>query len=172
MLLNAELEKMMNQQYTNEVSSALLYKNIAGFYDDKYFGGFAKFFQKKYQEELGHAQRFYNYINGRDGRAILSEIPKDQLVFDEKSLVSPFYDSLKHEQQVSTWIYELMTKSRELKDYTSEEFLYWFVKEQAEEEQEFLDYIARLELIKNSGEGMYRFNDYLSEKYNNLIEGI
>ena len=60
MLLKPELEKMMNEQYTNEIGSALFYKNIAGFYDDRYFGGIAKFFQKKYSEELEHAQKFYD----------------------------------------------------------------------------------------------------------------
>lgn len=124
---------MMNQQYTNEFASGLFYKNIAGFYDDRYFGGIAKFFQKKYSEELDHAQKFYDYINKRDGRAIISPISEKMLKVDDKDLITPFYDSLKHEQQVSSYIYDLYAKARELKDYTSETFLKWFCDEQAEE---------------------------------------
>lgn len=161
MLLNPELEKMMNAQYTNEISSALFYKNVAGFYDDRYLGGIAKFFQEKYTEELEHAQKFYDYINRRDGRAKLSPITEKMLQINEENLVSPFYDALKHEQQVSSWIYELYAKSRELKDFSSEAFLKWFVDEQVSEEQEFVDLIARFELVKDSGEGLYRFNDFL-----------
>ena len=106
------------------------------------------------------------YINKRDGRAILSPITDKMLKVDDKNLVTPFYDSLKHEQQVSEYIYELYAKARELKDYTSEAFLKWFCDEQAEEEQEMLDLIARIELVKDCGEGLYRFNDYLEGKAN------
>lgn len=155
---------MLNTQYTNEIGSALFYKNCAGFYDDRYLGGIATFFQKKYLEELEHAQKFYDYINKRDGKAIISPISEKMLVVNEENLVSPFYDSLRHEQQVTTWIYELYEKARELKDYTSETFLKWFVDEQAEEEQEFIDLIARFELVKDSGDGLYRFNDLLAQK--------
>lgn len=164
MLLNQELEKMMNQQYANEIAAALFYKNIAGFYDDRYFGGIAKFFQKQYLEELDHAQKFYDYINKRDGRAMIGSISDKIIKIDDTDLVAPFYDALKHEQQVSSWIYELYAKARELKDYTSEAFLKWFCDEQAEEEQTLLDLIARIELVKNSGDGLYRFNDYLERK--------
>lgn len=30
-------------------------------------------------------------------------------------------------------------------------------------EQEFIDLIARLELVKDCGDGLYRFNDYLEQ---------
>lgn len=104
------------------------------------------------------------YINRRDGRAKLSPITEQMLKINESSLIAPFYDSLKHEQQVSTWIYELYAKARDLKDYSSEAFLKWFVDEQVEEEQEFIDLIARFELVKDCGDGLYRFNDLLEEK--------
>ena len=162
MLLNKDFERMLNQQHTNEIASALFYRNVAGFYDDRYFGGIASFFMKKYSEELGHAQKFYDYINKRDGRAVVGEIGSEKIKVDDRDLVSPFYDALRHEQQVSSWIYQLYGKARELKDYAAEAFLKWFCDEQAEEEQEFLDLIARAELVRNSGDGMYRFNDYLA----------
>ena len=172
MLLSEKLEKMMNKQYTNEIASALMYKNIAGFFDDRHLSGFAKFFQKKYQEELGHGQRFYEYINSRDGKAVLGGITAAEIAFDDKNLVTPFYASLKHEQQVSSWIYDLYAQARDEKDYSSEEFLNYFVKEQIEEENEFLDLIARLELVKDSGEGIYRMNDHLFNMTTGLLEGI
>lgn len=161
MILNKDFEKMLNTQYTNEISSALLYKNISGYYADRYFDGIATFFNNKYKEELEHAEKFYEYIMNRDGRPIIYDIKDYDLDFDESDIIKPFYLSLEHEQEVTEYIYRLFQKSRELNDYTSEQFLSWFVTEQAEEEQEFLNYIARLELIKNSGEGLYRFNDML-----------
>lgn len=161
MILNKSLEQLLNKQYTNEIASALLYKNIAGFYADRYFPGISKFFEKKYEEELEHSQKFYEYINSRDGRAIIDKI--DKMEFDENTLVSPFYSSLEHEQQVSSWIYELVDKSRECKDYATEFFLIWFVTEQVSEEEEFLQLIAELEVIKDSGDGLYQFDKKLSD---------
>lgn len=166
MLLNKELEDMMNKQYTNEVSSALLYKNIAGYYDDKYFPGFGKFFQKKYEEELEHAQRFYEYINKRDGRAKLVGIPDADLKFnDGTDLVMPFYDSLKHEQQVSTWIYQITDKALELKDHGAYNFMLWYCTEQESEEAEMIDIIAELELVKNDGGDLYKISRRLGEEF-------
>lgn len=164
MLLNEELEKKLNQQMTNEFSSALFYKNIAGFYDDKYLPGFGIFFNKKYKEELDHAQKFYDYINERDGRAIISSISEEKIKLNKEDLVSPFYDSLKHEQQVTSYIYELYEEAKKIKDYSTEDFLKWFIREQNEEEGEFLELIARIELVKDCGDGIYRMDEYLSKK--------
>lgn len=169
MLLDPKLEKMMNIQYTNEVASALLYKNIAGFYDDKYFPGIASFFHEKYIEELDHAERFYKYINDRDGHAIISKIPEKEIILTENNstnndLLLPFYESLKHEQQVSSWIYQLCDVALDMKDHAAYKFLLWFADEQVEEEAEFLQLIAELELIKNDGGDLYKFDRRLGKQ--------
>ena len=159
MLLNPKLEKLMNIQYTNDVSSALLYQNIAGFYDDRHFSGFAKYFTKSAEEELGHAKKFYDFINLRDGRAIISGIPNKDLQFnDGTDLLMPFYDALKHEQQVSTYINELCDVALEMKDHGAYKFLQEMFEEQQEEEIRFINLIAELELVKNDGGDLLRIS--------------
>lgn len=173
MLLSQEMESMLNRQYTNEVSSALLYKNIAGYFDDLYFPGFAKFFHKKYTEELEHAERFYKYINQRDGRAKLLGINESELKLtestDSNNILLPFYDSLKHEQQVSSWINEIADRALEIKDHATYNFILWFCSEQVEEEEEFLQLIAELELIKNDGGDLYKMDRRLGNACDNNI---
>ena len=168
MLLTPEMESLLNKQYTNEVASALLYKNIAGYFDDLYFPGFAQFFNQKYLEELEHAQKFYDYINRRDGRAKLAGIDESELKLTEDSdtnnILLPFYDSLKHEQQVSTWIYQIADKAQELKDHATYNFILWFCDEQVDEEAEFLQLIAELELIKNDGGDLYKMDRRLGKQ--------
>ena len=89
-------------------------------------------------EELEHAQKFYDYINRRDGRAKLAGIDESELKLTEDSdtnnILLPFYDSLKHEQQVSTWIYQIADKAQELKDHATYNFILWFCDEQVDEE--------------------------------------
>lgn len=150
MILDKEFESMLNKQYTNEIASAMLYRNIAGYYEDKYFPGFAKYFLERAEEEMEHAQNFYDYIALRDGKPQVLGISEESIKFTPTNdLTMGFVASLKHEQLVSSYINLLMDKAKELKDYASEKFLYDFCDEQVHEEAEFLDLVHEVELIKN-----------------------
>lgn len=166
MILSKRIESLLMDQYNAEVQSALLYRNIAGFYDDRYFPGIAKFFMSKCQEEFAHSQKFYDYLNLRDSRAVLNESAAQGLDFSDIDLVTPFVESLKHEQEVTENINQIFRAAREENDYPTEEFLHWFIQEQLHEEEEFMQLINEAELSKGDGGDMLKLDKKLGELAN------
>ena len=94
----------------------------------------------QYQEELTHANKFFNYIHERSGKITLKAI--EQMPTEWDGIIEIFEATLEHEQRVTGLIDNLVDVAVEVKDHATQSFLQWFVDEQVEEEanvQEILD---------------------------------
>lgn len=152
-MLNQRLEQELNKQLNKELFSAYFYMSIAAYYEATNLLGFAHWMHIQTQEELTHAQKFYNFINERGGRVILEAIEKPQTEWS--SPLEAFEDTLKHENSITQSINDLVSVANEEKDYASQIFLQWFVTEQVEEEASVNEIIQKLRLIKDAPGGLF-----------------
>ena len=97
--------------------------------------GFANYMKKQAKEELGHAQRIYDYLLLRN-----EKITYKRIEAPETDWVNPqdvLDGALEHEKSVTAQINEIYKTAKELNDFATENFLKWFVEEQLEEEEKF-----------------------------------
>ncbi|NQU05804.1 MAG: ferritin [Calditrichaeota bacterium] len=161
-MLKEKMEAALNAQLNAEIYSAYLYTSMAAWFDAKNLTGFANWMMIQTQEELSHAQKFYNYINERGGRVIMEAIAKPETEW--KSTLDVFEFTLKHEEKVTSLINDLVEVSRDEKDNATYNFLQWFVSEQVEEESSVDTVIQKLKLIGDFGPGTFMIDQELANR--------
>lgn len=144
MKLSSKLERLLNDQINLELCSAYAYLGMAAYFERTAFSGFSKWMQLQSREELGHANRFFQYMVERGGKITLEAVPEPKC--DYKSPLEAFKASLGHEQKVSAAICAIYDIASAEKDFATLSFLKWFLDEQVEEEKNVGDVLARLEL--------------------------
>jgi ferritin len=154
------MESALNEQLKWEFYSAYLYLGMAAYFGREGLNGFANWLKVQTAEEMMHAMKFYKFILERDGKVELKEIPAPSKEWQSPEDV--FEYAYKHEQEVTRRINCLMSLSRRLEDYATENFLNWFVNEQVEEEASFKEILARLKLIKGNPQALFYLDKELS----------
>ncbi|MDQ6580005.1 MAG: ferritin, partial [Haemophilus sp.] len=104
-------------------------------------------------EELEHMQKLFQYVSETSGMPLLGKIdaPKN----DYKSLKEVFETTLEHEKLVTSKINELVEVTFANKDYSTFNFLQWYVAEQHEEEKLFNSIIDKFNLLGEDGRSLY-----------------
>jgi ferritin len=114
-------------------------------------------FQKQAEEEKNHALRFIQFLIDSGARVAIPAVPAPEAHF--KVAEDAVKLSLEQEERVTTQINALVSMAKAESDYTTDNFLQWFVKEQLEE-------VASMEqllrVIQRAGEGeLLRVEEYL-----------
>lgn len=149
-------EKMLaalNAQINAEQYSSLLYLSMSAYLHDKGLPGFANWMHVQYQEELSHANKFFNYVVERGGKVELKAIEQMPTTWD--GVIDIYEATLEHEQLVTSLINDLMDVAIEEKDHAAQSFLRWFVDEQVEEEANVSEILDTLKLINGQGNGIF-----------------
>jgi len=158
-------EKMLsalNEQINAEQYSAFLYLSMSAWLDDKGLSGFANWMYVQYQEELTHANKFFNYINERSGRVEVKAI--EQVPTEFESVIDIVEKTLEHERKVSGLINKLVDIAVEERDHAAQSFLQWFVDEQVEEEANVEELLDSLKLTKGEGNGLFMLDRELKQR--------
>jgi ferritin len=101
-----------------------------------------------------HMLKFILYVNERSGRAIIPGFDKPPVDFD--GVHKMFEQVLEHEQYVSKSINDIVQVCLDEKDFTTHNWIQWFVQEQIEEEASARAILDKLNLV---GEGsLYLFD--------------
>jgi len=151
-MLDAKMEKALNDQIVAEMYSAYLYLSMAAYLDGEGLGGFAKWMRAQFQEEQAHALKMFNYVGERGGRVHLGAIEAPPSEWD--SPLAVFEATLAHEQMVTGLINKLVDLALELSDHATDNFLRWFVTEQVEEEDSADSIRQQLKLVGSNGQGL------------------
>lgn len=158
-MLKPEIEKILNEQINKEAYSAHLYLSMASWAEKTGFAGIAKWMYAQAEEEWAHMLKFINYVNDRGGHAIISAIDKPSV--EHGNVTEMFNAVLAHEQFVSESINTIVAATIDEKDYTTNNWIQWFVTEQIEEEASVNEILDKLKML--NGENMYMFDrDILS----------
>ncbi len=161
-MLPKKMEEALNAQLNAEAYSAYLYMSMAAYFDALNLTGFANWMKIQAQEELFHAQKFYDYINERGGRVIMETIAKPETEWESTLAVIEY--TYRHEQKVTSLINDLVELSRLEKDNATYNFLQWFVSEQVEEEASVDAVLQKLKLVGDFGPGIFMVDQEMAQR--------
>jgi bacterioferritin B len=160
MLISKKINDAINQQIGNEFGASLQYVAIATHFDLEALPQLAAHFYKQAEEERDHAMRFVKFLVDADGQVVIPGVkpPKHKFASAEEAVKL----SLAWELEVTDQIHKLVDLAKKEVNYTTDNFLQWFVKEQLEEVSS-MDNL--LKVIRRAGEdGLLRVEEYLARK--------
>ena len=161
-MLKEKMLEALNNQINAEQYSALLYLSMSAWFSEKGLPGFANWMYVQYQEEMTHANKFFNYVNERSGKVHLKAIAQMPVEFD--SVIDVVEKTLAHEQHVTSLINNLADIAIEEKDHATQSFLKWFIDEQVEEEANVQELLDTLRLINGQGNGIFMLDRELRQR--------
>jgi len=161
-MISDKMFNSINEQINKEMASAYLYMAMSAQCSEMNWPGFAQWFMAQYHEEMFHAMRFYNYLLDQARRPVLKAIPEPKAQY--ASLKAMFEATYAHEQGVTKAIHALMALAKEERDYPSEGFIAWYVKEQVEEEKNDTEIITRLERVGESQNGLFMLDHDMKKR--------
>ena len=106
--------------------------------------------------------KIFTYVMEQDSEPVipsLNVIGDEEISFD---VVSMFESSLMSEKNITNAINKIMSKCKDVEDYTTENFLQWFIVEQREEENKFKEILDNLKIIGDNKLGLYELNKSLN----------
>ncbi len=161
-MLSEKMAKALNEQVTAEFYSAWYYLSMAVWAAKENFDGTYNFMTKQAKEEEEHAMKFIKYILDSEGEVKLGAIKEPPKEFS--SLKDIFAKALEHEKYVTSLIKKLVELAYEEKDYTTLNFLQWFLEEQVEEESTMSSIHAKLEMVGESRNGLFMIDSHLGQR--------
>ena len=161
-MISKAMEEAINQQINREFYSAYLYLAMAQECESIGLKGSAKWFTLQYHEEISHGMKMVDYLNDQGARVVLDAIEKPPVEFGP--LVTMFEKTAEHERFVTKSIYSLVDLAVKEKDYATQEFLQWFVKEQVEEEANADEIVKKLEFVGTTNHGLYLLDKELGAR--------
>ncbi|MBI9111285.1 ferritin [Maridesulfovibrio ferrireducens] len=159
---NKVLEKALNEHLNAEMYSAYLYLSMSAYFSDTGLSGFANWMRVQAKEEQFHAMKFYDYINERGGKVLLTAIEAPQQ--DWASPLEAVQAVLEHEKKVTALINGLVDLAIDERDHATNIFLQWFVTEQVEEEDNVNEILNKLKLAGTQGNGMFMLDKDLAAR--------
>ncbi len=161
-MIKEKVLNAINEQINAEQYSALLYLSMSAYFNEIGLPGFANWMYIQYQEELSHANKFFNYVHERDGKVQLKAI--EQMPTQFEGVIDVFEKTLEHEQKVTSLIDNLVDIALEQRDHASQSFLQWFVDEQVEEEANVKEILDTLKLIDGQGNGIFMLDREMRQR--------
>jgi bacterioferritin B len=138
----------LNEQISNEFAASQQYIGAAVYYDSETLPRLATFFYRQAVEERNHAMIMVQYLLDTGDKVHIPDIKAQQTRFDD--VVGPVRMALEQEKRVTDEINALFGLARERGDFSAEQFLAWFVKEQLEEVSSMNDLLNVVERAKDN----------------------
>jgi len=161
-MLESKIEAALNEQIQHELASAYLYLAMAGYFEAANLPGSARWMRRQAKEEVGHAMKFFDYVNDRDGRVTLGALPAPR--GDYKSSLEVWEQTLAHEQKVTGLIHKLVGMAQDAGDHATRAMLQWFVTEQVEEEKTARAILEEAQKIGTTSSAIFFFDRHLGKE--------
>ena len=159
-MVSKKVENALNEQVSKEAMSSQVYLAMASWAEVQGLEGVAAFLYRHSDEERMHALKLMRYINERGGHAVVPELAKPPK--EMKGIMDVFKSILQQEVEVSGDINGIVDLCLKEKDYTTHNFMQWYVAEQIEEERLARTMLDKLNLIGSDKGGLYLFDRDLS----------
>jgi ferritin len=137
----------LNEQIANEFAAHQQYVACAVYYDAETLPQLARFFYRQAMEERDHAMMMVQYLIDADAEVTIPGVAAPQTEFAD--ILEPIALALEQEKRVSDQINGLTAIARDAGDFTSEQFMQWFIKEQVEEVATMSDLLRVVERSKD-----------------------
>jgi ferritin len=151
--------RRLNEQVANEFGAHQQYVAIAVHYEAETLPRLAAFFHAQALEERNHAMMMVRYLLDADAAVVVPGVAAPQNAFAD--VVAPVALALGQERRVSEQINALAALARQENDYSSEQFLQWFIKEQIEEVATMSDL---LRIVERARTDPLRAEEYLARE--------
>ncbi len=138
---------LLNEQIAHEYAAHQQYVACAVYYDAETLPQLARFFYAQALEERDHAMMMVQYLIDADADVVIPGVVAPQVTFTD--VVAPVALALDQEKRVTAQINALAGCARAEGDYTSEQFMQWFIKEQVEEVATMSDLLRVVERSKD-----------------------
>lgn len=155
-MLSSKVSNALNKQVEMEGFSSQYYLAMASWAETQGLNGISTFLYGHSDEERMHMLKLVKFINERGGHGIVPTLKQPPVTY--KSVKAVFEEILKHEMKVTHEINNLVEITLKEKDYTTHNFLQWYVSEQIEEEALARRIIDKLNLIGSEKSGLYLFD--------------
>src|ERR1700712_2801043 len=139
----------LNEQIGHEFAASQQYLAIAVYYDDETLPRLAAFYYAQSLEERTHALMMIQYLLDA---GVPAPIP---------GVEAPVARAREQERRVSEQINGLAGIARKEGDYTSEQFMQWFIKEQVEEVATMSDL---LRVVERSRDDVMEVENYMARE--------
>lgn len=152
-MFGERMQQALSEQINAEYYSSYLYLAMSKYFHSLGLNGFANWTRVQAQEELAHAMKLYDYVNGRDGIVTFTTIEEPPQTWN--STIAVYENILNHERHITKLINNLANIAVEEKDHATQIFLQWFITEQIEEESNVCDILNKLKLTGGEGNGLF-----------------
>ena len=150
----------LKDQIAYEFAASQQYVAIAVHYDAETLPRLAGFFYRQAVEERNHAMMMVQYLLDADAPVTIPGVTAPLTTFGD--IVEPVRLALDQERRVSDQINQLAATARTESDYTSEQFVQWFIKEQVEEVATMSDL---LRVVERSADDPMSIEDYMFREH-------
>lgn len=154
-MADADIAAKLHEQVGHEFAAFQQYTAIAVHYDAETLPRLAAFFYAQALEERNHAMMMVRFLLDQGVEARIPGVDAPQVEFAD--VVAPVALALDQERRVAEQINALAALARDRGDYTSEQFMGWFIKEQVEEIATMSDLLRVMERARE--------NPLLAEEY-------
>jgi ferritin len=153
-MLLKKVEEILNIQIQKEDYSSQLYLAMASWAENKGYAGVSEWLYAQSEEERVHMLKLVRYLNERDGVSVIPGMEQPPTEFGD--IVVMFEKVLEHERFISASINEIVAVCIAEKDFTTQNWIQWFVNEQIEEEASVKGIIDKLNLVGKNN--LYMFD--------------
>jgi len=151
----ARFVEQLNAQIGNELGAHNQYLAVAVHFDALTMPRMAAFFYGQALEERDHAMMMVQYLLDTDSKVAIPGV--EAPVNEFADVVEPVRLALAQERRVSEQINELTAVAREERDFASDQFMQWFIKEQVEEISSMSDLLAVVERNRDDIENIEEY---------------
>src|ERR671914_145424 len=150
----------LNEQIGHEFAAHQQYVACAVHYDGETLPQLARFFYRQALEERDHAMMMVRYLLDADAAVRIPGVTAPQTDFAD--IVAPVALALAQERRVTEQINALAATARAEGDYTSEQFVQWFIKEQVEEVATMSDL---LRVVERPGDDPMDIENFMAREF-------
>ena len=162
-MLSERMENLINFQINKELESAYIYLDYANFFSEKGLKGFEHWYRVQAREEIEHADKFIGYMHDEGSTVHLMSIEKQDCSCQD--VLEVLKGGLKHEMYITKLINDLYGEAETQVDRRTQNFLEWFIEEQAEEEKNATDLIDKYEMFaRDCAAGLYQLDNELGSR--------
>ena len=152
-MLSQAMTDRLNEQINLEMFSSHLYLQMSSWCAYKALDGCASFLSQHADEEMMHMRRLITYLQETGALAIVGGMEAPPKEFN--SLQDLFEKIYIHEQFLTGKINDLVHLATTESDYSTVQFLQWYVAEQHQEEFLFKGILDKIKLIGTEGQGLF-----------------
>lgn len=156
------IQKALECQLNLEFASAYLYLGMSSWFSDQSLNGCANWMRIQAQEEMAHAMHIYDYIIEASEKIQLAAM--GGATPNIQSPLDAFEQTLVHEKKITQSIDSVVELTLQEKDYATNEFMLWFLREQVEEESNARYCVDRLKLIASDVPSLLQLDTELAAR--------